>query len=48
LIYTFALATTTFAAFITVLALGREVRLRRPLQEIVRRLLAQWRKRNDA
>jgi hypothetical protein len=48
LVYSIALAATSLAALIVALALSREIRLRRALQELVRRLLLQWRKRNDA
>ena len=38
------LASTVLALLIVVIALVREVRLRRALQELLRRLLGHWRK----
>jgi hypothetical protein len=42
----FALGSTSLAITLLVLALVREVRLRRALQRLVAKLLAHWRKHN--
>lgn len=42
------LLASTALAFVLVIALVREVRLRRALQAVLRRLLQKWRSHNDA